>query len=84
MPCSLECRVVVTSMVTKYGLFVLEVVHAWIDPAVKNPRTLPHRGYGSFMVAGRNDQPEVKDEEACTITAFPLGFPPPSATLSGE
>ncbi len=49
---SLECRVVDTSMVSKYGLFVLQVVHAWIDPAVKNPRTLHHRGYGSFMVAG--------------------------------
>ena len=49
---SLECRVVDTSMVAKYGLFVLEVVQAWIDPAVKNPRTLHHRGHGSFMVAG--------------------------------
>ena len=49
---SLECRVVDTSMVTKYGIFVLEVVQAWINPAVKNPRTLHHRGYGSFMVAG--------------------------------
>ena len=49
---SLECRVVDTRMVSKYSLFVLEVVHAWIDPAVKNPRTLHHRGYGSFMVAG--------------------------------
>lgn len=49
---SLECRVVDTRMVSKYGLFVLEVVQAWIDPAVKNPRTLHHRGYGSFMVAG--------------------------------
>ncbi|MCF7786848.1 MAG: flavin reductase family protein [Prosthecobacter sp.] len=50
---SLECRVVDTRMVSKYGLFVLEVVQAWIDPAVKNPRTLHHRGYGSFMVAGK-------------------------------
>lgn len=49
---SLECRVVDTRMVSKYSLFVLEVVHAWIDPAVKNPRTLHHRGCGSFMVAG--------------------------------
>ncbi len=49
---SLECRVVDTTMVPKYGLFVLEVVQAWIDPAVENPRTLHHRGYGSFMVAG--------------------------------
>ena len=49
---SLECRIVDTRMVAKYNLFVLEVVHAWIDPAVKNPRTLHHRGHGRFMVAG--------------------------------
>jgi flavin reductase (DIM6/NTAB) family NADH-FMN oxidoreductase RutF len=50
---SLECRVVDTRMVAKYGLFVLEVVRAWIDPSQKNPRTLHHRGWGRFMVAGR-------------------------------
>jgi len=49
---SLECRVVDTRMVSKYDLFVLEVVQAWIDPAVKDPRTLHHRGHGRFMVAG--------------------------------
>jgi len=50
---SLECRVVDTSMVRKYCLFVLEVAKAWVDPRRKNPRTMHHRGYGSFMVAGR-------------------------------
>jgi flavin reductase (DIM6/NTAB) family NADH-FMN oxidoreductase RutF len=49
---SLECRVVDTSMVAKYCFFVLEVLKAWVDPKVKTPRTLHHRGYGSFMVAG--------------------------------
>ena len=49
---SLECRLADTRMVRKYGLFVLEVVCAWVDPKVRNPRTLHHRGYGSFMVAG--------------------------------
>lgn len=49
---NLECRVVDTTMVSKYSLFVLEVVQAWIDPAVKDPRTLHHRGHGKFMVAG--------------------------------
>lgn len=49
---NLECRVVDTTMVSKYSLFVLEVVHAWIDPAVKDPRTLHHRGHGKFMIAG--------------------------------
>ena len=49
---NLECRVVDTGMVAKYCLFVLEVVKAWIDPAVKNPRTIHHLGHGNFMVAG--------------------------------
>jgi flavin reductase (DIM6/NTAB) family NADH-FMN oxidoreductase RutF len=49
---NLECRVVDTSMVTRYGFFVLEVVKAWIDPTVKDPRTIHHLGHGNFMVAG--------------------------------
>ena len=49
---SLECRVVDTSMVAKYGFFVLEVVQAWVDPAIKHPQTIHHLGYGNFMVAG--------------------------------
>ena len=49
---NLECRVADTRMVNKYNFFVLEVVKAWIDPAMKNPRTLHHRGRGVFMVAG--------------------------------
>jgi flavin reductase (DIM6/NTAB) family NADH-FMN oxidoreductase RutF len=49
---NLECRVVDTKMVAKYCFFVLEVVHAWIDPAVTNPRTIHHMGVGNFMVAG--------------------------------
>ncbi len=49
----LECRVVDTRLVARYGLFVLEVVRAWIDPSRKDPRTLHHRGRGRFMVAGR-------------------------------
>lgn len=49
---NLECRVADTGMVAKYSLFVLEVIKAWIDPAVKNPRTIHHLGRGSFMVAG--------------------------------
>jgi hypothetical protein len=36
----------------RYNFFVLEMVKAWIDPAVKNPLTLHHRGKGAFMVAG--------------------------------
>jgi flavin reductase (DIM6/NTAB) family NADH-FMN oxidoreductase RutF len=49
---NLECRVADTGMVAKYCLFVLEVVKAWIDPAVKLPRTIHHLGRGNFMVGG--------------------------------
>jgi flavin reductase (DIM6/NTAB) family NADH-FMN oxidoreductase RutF len=49
---SLECRTADTRMVAKYCFFVLEVVKAWIDPAVKSPRTIHHLGTGHFMVAG--------------------------------
>jgi flavin reductase (DIM6/NTAB) family NADH-FMN oxidoreductase RutF len=50
---SLECRVIDVSLTKKYCLFVLEVVQAWVDTSVKNPKTLHHRGYGKFMVAGK-------------------------------
>ena len=46
------CRVVDTRGVNKYNWFVLEVTHAWVDPRVKTPRTLHHRGHGRFMRAG--------------------------------
>jgi len=49
---NLECRVTDTRMVERYNLFVVEVVKAWIDPAVKNPKTIHHLGHGNFMVAG--------------------------------
>lgn len=49
---NLECRVADTRAVNRYGLFVLEVVQAWIDPRASDPRTLHHRGRGRFMVAG--------------------------------
>lgn len=48
----LECKLVDTRMVNRYGIFVLEVVKAWVDNTVKAPRTLHHRGRGVFMVAG--------------------------------
>jgi flavin reductase (DIM6/NTAB) family NADH-FMN oxidoreductase RutF len=53
---SLECRVVDTRAVTRYGFFVLEVVKAWVDPAVTKPQTLHHLGNGRFMIAGRRIQ----------------------------
>ena len=49
---SLECRVINTRLVNSYNFFILEVIKAWVDPAIKNPQTLHHRGKGKFMVAG--------------------------------
>ncbi|MCU0775388.1 MAG: flavin reductase family protein [Planctomycetes bacterium] len=49
---NLECRVADTRMVEAYGFFVLEALRAWVDPSVKEPRTLHHAGRGAFRVAG--------------------------------
>lgn len=49
---NLECRVVDTRLVPSYGFFVLQVLRAWKDPRIEDPRTLHHRGRGRFMVAG--------------------------------
>jgi flavin reductase (DIM6/NTAB) family NADH-FMN oxidoreductase RutF len=49
---NLECKVVDTKLVSKYNFFILEVVKAWINPAMKNPRTIHHQGTGRFMVSG--------------------------------
>ncbi len=50
---NLECKVTDRRLVNKYNLFILEVLKAWIDPAQKNPKTIHHRGYGTFVVDGR-------------------------------
>jgi flavin reductase (DIM6/NTAB) family NADH-FMN oxidoreductase RutF len=50
---NLECKVVDTRFVKKYNLFILEVVKAWADPAMKNRKTIHHHGYGRFVVDGR-------------------------------
>lgn len=50
---NLECKVTDTRLVNKYNLFILEVLKAWIDPTQKNPKTIHHCGYGTFVVDGR-------------------------------
>jgi flavin reductase (DIM6/NTAB) family NADH-FMN oxidoreductase RutF len=47
-----ECRVIDTGLVDRHGLFVLEVLKAWMDPGRRQPKTLHHRGYGHFVVDG--------------------------------
>jgi flavin reductase (DIM6/NTAB) family NADH-FMN oxidoreductase RutF len=49
---NLECKVADTRLVNKYNLFVLEVVKAWSDASQKNPKTIHHQGYGTFVVDG--------------------------------
>ena len=50
---NLECKVVDTRFVNTYNLFILKVLAAWKDPAQKNPKTIHHRGYGTFVVDGK-------------------------------
>jgi flavin reductase (DIM6/NTAB) family NADH-FMN oxidoreductase RutF len=49
---NLECKVADTRFVERYGIFILEVLKAWTDPAQKNPKTIHHHGYGRFAVDG--------------------------------
>ena len=49
---NLECRLADTRLLNRYNFLVLEVLKAWSVPAVRDPRTLHHRGRGAFMVAG--------------------------------
>ena len=57
---NLECKVVDTRFVNRYNLFILEVLKAWTDPAQKNPKTVHHHGYGTFVVDGKTIQLKSK------------------------
>jgi flavin reductase (DIM6/NTAB) family NADH-FMN oxidoreductase RutF len=47
-----ECRLVDTTLIKKYSLFVFEVVKAHVATRPKFPKTLHYRGDGLFMTAG--------------------------------
>jgi flavin reductase (DIM6/NTAB) family NADH-FMN oxidoreductase RutF len=47
---NLECRVADGRLVTSYNIFILDALRAWKDPAQKNPKTIHHHGYGTFVV----------------------------------
>jgi flavin reductase (DIM6/NTAB) family NADH-FMN oxidoreductase RutF len=53
---NLECQVAERRLVNQYNLFILEVLKAWIDPRQmnprKNPKTIHHCGFGTFVVDG--------------------------------
>lgn len=47
-----ECRLVDSSLIGRYSLFVLEVVKADVAASPKFPQTLHYRGDGLFMISG--------------------------------
>lgn len=49
---NLECRVVDTTLVRSFNIFVLEVLVAWRDTAQRSAKTIHHHGYGTFAVDG--------------------------------
>ncbi len=51
---NLECRVIDTSLVSKYNLFIATIVAAWITPGVKNAKTLHHITGKKFFIRGRD------------------------------
>ena len=51
---SFECRLVDSSLIRKYSLFVLEVVKAHVASSPEYPRTIHYRGDGVFMISGTN------------------------------
>jgi flavin reductase (DIM6/NTAB) family NADH-FMN oxidoreductase RutF len=59
-----ECKLVDTSLINKYSLFVLEVVKAHVAISPKFPKTIHYRGDGLFMIAGP------------TVSKYRKGFKP--------
>ena len=49
-----ECKLVDSSLIRKYSLFVLEVVKAHVATSPAYPRTMHYRGDGVFMIPGEN------------------------------
>jgi flavin reductase (DIM6/NTAB) family NADH-FMN oxidoreductase RutF len=49
---SFECRLVDSSLIKNYSLFIFEVVKAHVASAPKFPQTMHYRGDGQFMIAG--------------------------------
>ena len=49
-----ECKLIDTSLINKYSLFVFEVVKAHVATSPRYPKTVHYRGDGVFMESGRN------------------------------
>ena len=50
---SLECKVIDSSLVSKYNLFIVQVIAAWVDLKVKHPKTLHHITGKRFILGGK-------------------------------
>ncbi len=49
-----ECKLIDTSLIKRYSLFVFEVVKAHVASSPRYPTTVHYRGDGVFMVSGKN------------------------------
>jgi flavin reductase (DIM6/NTAB) family NADH-FMN oxidoreductase RutF len=49
---NIECKVLDRRLVPQFNLFILEGVHAWIDPERADAKTLHHCGRGRFLLDG--------------------------------
>jgi flavin reductase (DIM6/NTAB) family NADH-FMN oxidoreductase RutF len=47
-----ECKLIDSSQISKYNLFIFEVVKAHVAPTPKFPKTIHYRGDGLFMISG--------------------------------
>lgn len=53
---NIECKLVDSSLIKKYNLFIFEAVKAHVaitSDAKKNPKTIHYRGHGKFMLSGK-------------------------------
>ena len=50
---SFECRLADASRISRYNMFVFEVIKAHVASSPKVPRTLHYRGNGEFTISGQ-------------------------------
>ncbi|HMB94789.1 MAG TPA: flavin reductase, partial [Tepidisphaeraceae bacterium] len=51
---SFECKLIDTSQIKRYSLFIFEVVKAHVATSPRYPKTVHYRGDGVFMISGRS------------------------------
>ena len=49
-----ECKLIDTSLIKRYSLFIFQVVKAHVARSPQYPTTVHYRGDGVFMISGRN------------------------------